>query len=870
MEIIINLLKSLGLPTVVIVLISAQLKYSTYPCITSPVISPLHKVIVIILTLLGWMLIIIFCLYKQFTKCWEHCKSTEKLLPSDIDIKHYHYPAVDYVSFENTAIQGIRQKTLIILVGVRQNYKSTIAYNTIKTLKGFTVIIPKKETDVNKIRFFPVALLFIKKLVLLLDNTENNSRDCKIIEKLQRTHKKLKIFVTCLPGREKEYLEYSSGFEMIKLPTFASSSYLLIKDYNDLTQKSRTILKALKLLKYADRPPHKKAIVRSVCSSVFSCDIREDEWIESITMLEERGFITVVGKALSEITSRCSDEIINDYKNPLEFSEHFSVLTKILSDKKDLTGLLYLGNNLCNEEQWNMSQSCYEDILSRSPRYAPALFAFGHMLTKQAEERANRMLDDEAARLYQLSKEKYVDAIKISPKYAFDYNNLGYTLTGLGEIKENKGQTDEAKVFYKEAESCHQYAINLKEDFSAAYRSLAYAVGKLGKVEDSLNYYKKAIEYAPNSPFAYNLRGHELAQMGKNEEAENDYKKAIEIEPNYYKAYNNLGYLLAKLGSNRYQDAEKAYEKAIEIESNYIVTYVNWGRLLTAWGNYSGAIKKYEKALKVNFNYAQAHDAKGYALAKIGDNESDNVKRNEFYDEAEKEYRTAIGMNNSPSYINLGYLLKQKGDKESDPAKKSEFYASAENTYKEALHKNKDCLDALLGLAITLERLEKYAEARGYLEHTMTKYPDNDKVKRTHECFTEKAREYKEAGKDLKRQGDSETNPSAKVELYHQAEKKYRLALEINPFHPSAHKNRANVLAMLGQNEEAEKEYQKASEYADNKEYPKNNREHGIFLSKIGRKVEAKEELKLAITLFKKRGNEEEAERVEKLLQEII
>ena len=65
-------------------------------------------------------------------------------------------------------------------------------------------------------------------------------------------------------------------------------------------------------------------------------------------------------------------------------------------------------------------------------------------------------------------------------------------------------------------------------------------------------------------------------------------------------------------------------------------------------------------------------------------------------------------------------------------------------------------------------------------------------------------------------------------------------------------------------NIEAENEYKKVKSIVKN--YPKNNKDFGIFLFKIGRIEEAKEEIVIAITLFKARKNDEEVEGLEKLL----
>jgi tetratricopeptide (TPR) repeat protein len=701
-------------------------------------------------------------------------------------------------------------------------------------------------------------------------------------------------------------------------------------DLEDMTRRyknannGKVILKALKLLKEGNLSPYGENRVKDVCEGIFelpSEEVRRHIWDEAINNLKENSFITI-DKGVIDIYSGYLDVCVYDYE-PL--INDLIKLKSMLIRMNDPRSLFYLGNGFLYKKDFIHAEDCYLAALEIHPQYASAYNSLGYVLIKLGEAEEAKGRYGKAEELYTKALDKHNEAIKISPYYAADHNNLGYALTRLGEIKEIKGEYDEAKRLYQDAEEKHRTAIKINADYPSAHHSLAYALGKLGKNEEEEKEYRKAIELNAESPFAHNLFGHFLAnKLGKDEEAENEYREAIRIKSDYPSAHNNLGYLLAKLG--RWKEAEKEYREAIRASPDYIVAYVNLGNLLTNLGKYEEAEKEYRKAIDINPNYAEAHIALGYTLTnlkrydeaekeyrkaiKIKQNYMEAhrhlgyllvVLGNSRYDEAEKEYRKAlqISPNDESTLISLGVLLERLNrDKE------------AEDCYKEAIGKNPNNVKALTTYGYFLSYRGREEEAIRVFKKVLEVYPDDTKIHNQityiHSKFYElsdtyahcaraliRSGKFDEAKNDLlealrldsnialahknlgilqEELGDRAQNEEDKLKLYKEAEKEYRKAIELNDMYPSAHRHLANTLGKIGKYEEAEKEYKETTKVVANypvDNYPKNDRDYGIFLFKIGRKEEAKNKLEIAIKLFEAQGNKKEAEKIKELLKNL-
>ncbi len=207
-----------------------------------------------------------------------------------------------------------------------------------------------------------------------------------------------------------------------------------------------------------------------------------------------------------------------------------------------------------------------------------------------------------------------------------------------------------------------------------------------------------------------------------------------------------------------------------------------------------------------------------YLLADLASNQKNYNKAEKYFnavialieaEEKEKEYSWIIG--------NYANFLKQQGDREKDLEKKEDFYERAEKHYKTALKNEPEDADFNGNYALFLEQ-------QGDREKDLEKKKD----------FYERAEEYyqtafnliKEEGKEkeyswiignyanfLQQQGDREKDLEKKKDFYERAEEHYKTALKNEPEHADG--NYAGFLFIQGRNEEAEEYWKKAFDNCD-------------------------------------------------------
>jgi len=99
---------------------------------------------------------------------------------------------------------------------------------------------------------------------------------------------------------------------------------------------------------------------------------------------------------------------------------------------------------------------------------------------------------------------------------------------------------------------------------ASVYSSLAFIAWEEGEIEESISYYKKAIEIDPNNSTALNGLGYVLANENRDLSAALSYcKRALSLEPNSPACMDSLGVVYTKLGLM--SDALKYLNKAQEM-----------------------------------------------------------------------------------------------------------------------------------------------------------------------------------------------------------------------------------------------------------------------------------------------------------------
>lgn len=901
-------------------------------------------------------------------------KPIKKLTPYDFRIKKYNEYYIRRKS--DYSIESILKRendNYILIMGKPKIGKTRAAYEAIKKLEVFSIINPepeKIELEDIKIPQFKIK----KNLILFLDDLDRffTIRIEEVIYKLKKQSKKLLVIATCRSGEklaiikrkslslfrlfkcieledisreDGEKLAKSFGIEWQKRQ-FDGTPGSVILDLLDMRQRyekagdGKVVLKAMKLIKEGNIF-FKESIIKRVCADIFELSVeklKRYKWDEIIIYLKNIDFITK-RKSIIYIYPSYLDFCVYDYDPQNDLDKLKDVLIRM----KDSIGLLRLGNEHLNKENFLIARDCYGEALRINPRNFIIRANLGYVLTNLGFDLEMKGNYEKAEKIYNDAENELRKSIKINSSWAGNYNNLGYLLFRLGKTIAGKAiesseNFEKANPYFRQAEDNLRAALKLKPDFASAHHNLARVLARMGRDEEAEDEFIESEKQNPEASTLHHHYANFLVKIKRYEEAELQYRKTIEIEQNYSSAHKNLGRLLNKLG--RFEEAEKELREAIRISPNYCDPYIKLGNFLSQRKKYEEAEASYKKALEINPNYGIIRNSLGYVLL--------SLKK---YDDAEKEIREAIKL--TPNFVkahtNLASLFSTRGNIEKNREKDKEaksWYEKAERVYRKVLQIDPNNNIAALFLGKCLLNLERNSEAENCFKKTIEKYPYDEELRNTYGLFLfldgreEEAKNefielikissddlepndqikrlfslpyhyflsannkinkgklnaaeneclksaklvkvlsdseiqilvenwvnqsllpsflgiHKKIGNLLVKIGDKVDIEEKKIELYRKAENEFKEALKTNSKSISVRRCFANVLSKLEKFEEAESEYLKIKEL--NSTYPQNCRDYAIFLLKIGRKKDAKRELKKAIKLFEKQRLKEEA-----------
>jgi len=135
--------------------------------------------------------------------------------------------------------------------------------------------------------------------------------------------------------------------------------------------------------------------------------------------------------------------------------------------------------------------------------------------------------------------------------------------------------------------------------------------GKGFPAEESIAYYRKAIEMQPDLFSAWFDLGNVYMKCGNYKEAADAFAKAKDLDPSMKYAFYNLGMCDITLGEK--EKAEDQFKEAILLDSDFADAHFQLGVLYSGRRNYGGAIEEFERVLRLNPAEADAH----YRLATI-------------------------------------------------------------------------------------------------------------------------------------------------------------------------------------------------------------------------------------------------------------
>ncbi len=287
--------------------------------------------------------------------------------------------------------------------------------------------------------------------------------------------------------------------------------------------------------------------------------------------------------------------------------------------------------------------------------------------------------------------------------------------------------------------------------------------------DESEDKYKKAIELNPKDAEAHNNLGILYYNQNKFIEAEYEIKKAIRLDSNDAGAHNNLGALY--YNQNKFIEAEYEYKKAIELNPNHAGAHNNLGGLYYTQKKFKEAEYEIKKAIELKHDYAEAH----YNLGEL------YSKQNKFK-EAEYEYKKAIELNPNYTEAHVGLCLLY-------------FY---QNKFKELEHEFKKVIE----LNPNYFDLSQIHKILGLLYVNQNKFKEAEyEFKKAIELNSEDVEVYNYLGVLYYNQNK-----------FIEAEYEIKKAIELKHNYAEAHYNLGNLFIVLGNKNDAKKEFLLARE----------------------------------------------------------
>ncbi len=426
-------------------------------------------------------------------------------------------------------------------------------------------------------------------------------------------------------------------------------------------------------------------------------------------------------------------------------------------DPKDMR--IWYEKGLCLEKlgEWEESLKCFDEALKIDSKFTKALMEKGEVLLQlehldEALKAFNSLLKLEPANHLALYKRAFIEFkkgereacekdIEEALKYEKDEKYL--------ELKKDCCKSVENWDCVVEVS---RSILDINGRNMNTYRDLAMAYINLGKVDSAITTYRRALEIFPdNISFMYELkdifikekRYPDLIDIGK---------KILSIEPEDFQTLLDMG--RAYMEMQRYDDAEDYLLRALNVKMTKEV-YDSLGELYYKKKDYQGAIKYYADSLKIEAD-PEIYYKMALAQYRIGEMDfaltsiRKAIKRKKaakYYLMASKIYSERGDMNNALKYgkkalniddtpeirVLLGKILVDSGDYVEAistlkaPAKegneramellayaleKEDRQEDAKEIYRKILEKNKENVNAYLGLGRINMANEKYEDAK--------------------------------------------------------------------------------------------------------------------------------------------------------------
>jgi len=136
-----------------------------------------------------------------------------------------------------------------------------------------------------------------------------------------------------------------------------------------------------------------------------------------------------------------------------------------------------------------------------------------------------------------------------------------------------------------------------------------------GRIPQSISYYNRVLNLAPNDTLAIKQRGHIFTAQEEWDKALLDLNRAVELGVNNYFTYDKLGYVYMNLGNDNL--ALKYYAKSIELYPDFLYPLYRSSILYLKLGNPEKALEYINRCLAIKNGEEQFIRTKNEILSSL-------------------------------------------------------------------------------------------------------------------------------------------------------------------------------------------------------------------------------------------------------------
>ncbi|HEX2099661.1 MAG TPA: tetratricopeptide repeat protein [Candidatus Synoicihabitans sp.] len=298
----------------------------------------------------------------------------------------------------------------------------------------------------------------------------------------------------------------------------------------------------------------------------------------------------------------------------------------------------YLADLRLMQGEGATAQALLQETVRLAPSYHPAALRLADLLLRQsdydgAEKQYRRRLqalpNDPYARMGlariawlrgdpAAARNLLEELVRTSPGFPTAHNLLAEMYRLNGEEMRARSEADRGSAAGRFRPADDPWLEHLAQWNYDPYRLQVIGATQMqtGRLQESLPFYERALELAPEDGMAYEALGDVYLQLGRRQDARATLERGLRAAPKAQPLYMTLAKLLRQ--QNRPAEAVALLQRGVALLPDSAELYNDLGVAFEAAGRASDAIAAYEQAVRLNANAVEAQRNLGLCLLDLG------------------------------------------------------------------------------------------------------------------------------------------------------------------------------------------------------------------------------------------------------------